>query len=174
METRRRTAAIAILVLLAMVAVIAWSLSGSTKATGSRTSVPPTTSATSASARVAKTSGDLMRDIQMGVDDRSITSPIGVAILGQLTSALSAFDQGQSVNGASGLGLIDASIAQGASSGMIAPKEASILTSDVSALASALRVSSIATTTTTTTAPPPPQPGPPKGGHSHGPQSDDG
>jgi hypothetical protein len=62
---------------------------------------------------------------------------------------LAASDNGNSAQVTSAIGNIDSAIASGVSNGTIAQDEASTLTTDVTALANALGVS---TTTTTTTA----------------------
>jgi eukaryotic-like serine/threonine-protein kinase len=148
-------------VIVAVAVLSAWAASGKGTAHASanraRNSVARTT--VPAASNAAAT---LLRDVESGAVAGTVSPEVAQAIRGELDQALTASGNHNTNEVSSALGTIDSTVAYGATSGQVTPKEDSRLTSDVAVLAEALGAST--TTTTTTTAPPPTTPAPRTGG----------
>ncbi|MHB8681934.1 MAG: protein kinase domain-containing protein, partial [Acidimicrobiales bacterium] len=162
---RRRTSGATLLIVAAVLvalagALSAWALSGTSSPPPSPSTTTTTSSTTTTTApNASSASATLVRDVQAGEANGSLTSDVGRTILDQLGQALAAAASGDNGHSATVLGNIDDTVASAAQSGAASPDEATTLFSDVAALATVLGVPTPTTTTTT--------PAPPKPKHDH-------
>jgi serine/threonine protein kinase len=154
---------------------VLWAAVAFATSNGAPSSAVTTTSTTSTTTTtVAKTAGStalatLLGDVTSGQSAGTIDAVTGQSIVQSAGAAVTEYVAGQTTLAGNDLQLTASTISNAITSGLITPKEAAVLQSDLAALASALNLSSSVATTTTTTVPAPSPPGPGNGkGHGKG------
>ena len=143
-DRRRMAVALAgAAVLVLLVALLAWGLSGgpSTPAAAARhTTTTSTSTTTTAPATASSASGAIVRDVQQGEAAGTLSTDVGRSVLDQLGQALGDAAQGDTEGASSALGTIEGTVAAAAQQGQASPAVASSLLADVATLAAVLNL----------------------------------